>query len=504
MKRPWTLAELCEQSEVVASVISGDATFTDLCSDSRRVQPGQAFVVEPSPNKDTHQFLGDAFARGARAAVVHSESGFEAARATGFSALLLDESKGGFSDNIWKLAKVACGDPSRELKVIGITGTNGKTTTAWILREALIHLGMPCAYLGTLGYQSNGDREKGLNTTPFATDVQRRLRQAVDEGCQAIAMEVSSHALAQKRVDGVEFDVGVMTNFTQDHLDFHVTMEAYKEAKWRLFGDLREATNKPFMGVFNVDDPVAKEWSTKVPDSTTYGSIGGEFRLDWHEVRVDGLAMEIGYQGDHYRISHGLGGAFNLSNTLCAFATLHALGFDPSAAAEALSNVTPVPGRFESVKNEFGFGIIVDYAHTPDALERTLDTIRSLGAKRIIGLFGCGGDRDRSKRPIMAAAVGSRADLIILTSDNPRTEDPMQIIGDARSGLDPSLPIYEIPDRREAVVKAIELAEPGDVVLLAGKGHEDYQIIGTTRYPMDDKLLARDALEVRRAKSAAR
>lgn len=504
MNRTWTLSELCERAGVRPDATSGEDRFTELCSDSRRVEVNQAFVVEPSPNKDTHQFLGDAFARGARTAIVHSFPGFESARALGFSALLLDDSKGLFSDHIWKLAKVAYGDPSRELRVIGITGTNGKTTTAWILREALIHLGMPCAYLGTLGFQSTGEREKGLNTTPFATDVQRRLRQAVDEGCKAIAMEVSSHALAQKRVDGVEFDVGVMTNFTQDHLDFHVTMEAYKEAKWRLFGDLREATDKPFTGVFNVDDPVAKAWSTQVPESVTYGSTGGEFRLERSEVRVDGLAMEIDHQGDRYHISHGLGGAFNLSNTLSAFATLHALGIDLDAAAEALSNVTPVPGRFESVKNEFGFGIIVDYAHTPDALERTLDTIRALGAKRIIGLFGCGGDRDRSKRPIMAAAVGSRADLIILTSDNPRTEDPMQIIGDARSGLDPSLPIFEIPDRREAVEKAIELAEPGDVVLLAGKGHEDYQIIGTTRYPMDDKLLARDALEVRRAKSATR
>ncbi|HMS57073.1 MAG TPA: UDP-N-acetylmuramoyl-L-alanyl-D-glutamate--2,6-diaminopimelate ligase, partial [Fimbriimonadaceae bacterium] len=484
MERSWTLAELCEQAGVTGDAISGSAPFTDLCSDSRRISPTQAYVVEPSPNKDTHQFLSDARTNGAQAAIVHSQAGFEAATSMGFSALLLDEGKGAFSEGIWKLAKTAFGNPSRELKVVGITGTNGKTTTAWILREALIQLGSPCAYLGTLGYQSTGEREKGLNTTPFASDVQRRLRQAVDEGCKAIAMEVSSHALAQKRVDGVEFDFGVMTNFTQDHLDFHVTMEAYKEAKWRLFSDLREASSKEFKGVFNVDDPVAKAWSKVVPNAITYGTVVGDFRLGWHEVRVDGLAMEIEFRGDSYVIDHGLGGAFNLSNTLSAFATLHALGYDLSDAAEALSNVTPVPGRFESVPNEFGFGIIVDYAHTPDALERTLDTIRALGAKRIIGLFGCGGDRDRTKRPIMAAAVGLQSDIVILTSDNPRTEDPMQIISDARAGLNPSLPTYEIPDRREAVVKAIELAEPGDVVLLAGKGHEDYQIVGTTRYPM--------------------
>ena len=312
-------------------------------------------------------------------------------------------------------------------------------------------------------------------------------------------LEVSSHALEERRADGLAFDVGVFTNLSQDHLDFHPSMDAYQASKRRLFFDLPKQTDKPFAAAFNVDDPVGRRWSAEFAGpQVSYGLEAGELRGAAQEVRVDGLVLALSYLSHAATLRARLGGRFNVSNCLSATAALLALGYGLEEACVALAEASPVPGRFEAVPNDVGIGVLVDYAHTPDALDKLLDSARDLQPRRLITVFGCGGDRDRTKRPLMAHSASSRSDVCVLTSDNPRTEDPLAILQDVRQGVVAGAESYEIPDRPEAILRAIALAEPGDIVVIAGKGHEDYQIIGRTKHPMDDRVLARHALEARR------
>jgi UDP-N-acetylmuramoyl-L-alanyl-D-glutamate--2,6-diaminopimelate ligase len=504
------LSQLLRQADVEVADTFGDADVAGAQLDSRKCGPGTLFFCMPGTTNDSHGYLPAAQAAGASAAVVYSAQGLEAARNLGLPAVL----PGDVREAAWRLCDVLFGHPTRNMKVVGVTGTNGKTTTAWLVRDMLHALGMKSAYLGTLGFHLPDEERELPNTTPFAVDLYNLLAEARDKGVEALAMEVSSHALAERRADGVEFDVAVFTNLTQDHLDYHGTMEEYEAAKLRLFTELPLQSDKPFMAAFNVGDPVGRRWAERlrkvdrlgpdqvlryrlVPRLGASGALNPELDLEGEvrEIRIDRIRLvtQTRWEVDNGFIAP-LGGSYNTENLLSAVAAMQAMGFPLMDINDWGSQVRPVPGRFEAVPNEAGIGILVDYAHTPDALEKLLDAVRPLTSGRIITVFGCGGDRDRTKRPLMARAASERSDITVVTSDNPRTEDPQAILNDVLPGIAAGRESVAIIDRREAIAHAVRLARPGDVVVIAGKGHENYQIIGRTKVPMDDRELAKEAL----------
>lgn len=503
-----TLTALAELSNESRFLGSGDANVTSLQADSRAVAPGALFVAMPGMSTDTHGYLPSAVAAGAVAAIVHSSDGLEFAKSLGLAVIQLPTDKAEFGRAIWRFCDTFFDHPTRRMQVIGVTGTNGKTTTAWLLRDILTATGLTAGYLGTLGFQIPGLEAEVENTTPLVVELYNLLAVARDRGVEALAMEVSSHALADQRAEGVEFDAAVFTNLTQDHLDFHGTMEAYELAKWRLFTELPRFSSKSFRAAINADDPVGARWIEQskheiVPYSMQFLTNSKMVRLFPSSIRVDSMDLSPArwstatseYDRDERAtVRVPLGGNYNHANLTSAFAGALALGFSEDAIWSALPHVRPVPGRFEAVPNTKGFGVLVDYAHTPDALEKLLDAVRPLTSGRIITVFGCGGDRDKTKRPKMARAASLRSDVTVVTSDNPRTEDPSSILDEVMTGIIPGRESVSIVDRKEAVAHAIGLARPGDVVVLAGKGHENYQIIGKSKVPMGDRELAREAL----------
>jgi len=493
------LSELVAASNASLAQQSGDADVLRPIADSRKVQPGDLFFCMPSERTDTHALIKAASKAGATAAVLHSRAGIEHALVP---YVLPAGGELGFREAVWRLAHTLLGHPSRALKVVGVTGTNGKTTTAWILRDLLSACGTPAAYLGTLGYKDDAGSFEVGNTTPFAVDLANLLVDATARGAKALAMEVSSHALAERRADGTEFDAAVFTNLTQDHLDFHGSMERYADAKWRLFSDLPAQSDKSFTAAINIDDPIGAEWAARCSSPVIRYSLEASERASLtaaaESVGLDKIVLAFTWRGEVTEpAAIHLGGAYNVSNTLSAVAGMLALGFPIESVLDALPQVRPVPGRFEPVPNGLGIGIIVDYAHTPDALVKLLDAVRYLQPKRVITVFGCGGDRDGTKRPIMARAASERSDITVVTSDNPRTEDPATILAEVQAGIVAGATSVAILDRVEAVAYAVKIAQPGDAVVVAGKGHEDYQIIGHTKHPMDDRDLARRAIEAR-------
>ncbi len=476
-------------------VCGGDAEISRVCADSREVAKGDLFVCMPSASRDTHHFLTQAKKAGAVAAIVHSSSGLQYARALGLPALLVSPTGTRFNSVLGRICRHVLGDPTARMRVIGITGTNGKTTTAWILRQALSTLGRTADYLGTLGYGRGESSEPGANTTPFPVDLWNLFDRSAREGATDFVLEASSHALHERRLAGTRFDAGVYLNLSRDHLDFHGTMEAYADSKKLFFTEYAECSAKPFVAVLNIDDPVARAWQADLPCRIlSFGEADAELfvapiQISASEVK---LAWQIG--GDSGEFTAPLGGAFNAQNVAAAFATLIALGHGLEESAVALKQVKAAPGRFEPVANTRGFSVIVDYAHTPDALAGLLSAVRAVTQGRIICVFGCGGDRDPGKRPLMASVAAAGSDLAVLTSDNPRTEDPARIIADTQAGIPAGTEHIVIVDRRDAIHHAIQLARPGDAVVIAGKGHEDYQIVGKTKYPFDDRLVAQEAL----------
>jgi UDP-N-acetylmuramoyl-L-alanyl-D-glutamate--2,6-diaminopimelate ligase len=482
---------------VVASAAFGEAELTSMTLDSRQAKPGTLFVCMPGMSRDSHQFLAGAAEAGATAAIVHSSEGLAEARRLGLVVRQIEPAE--FNGAVAKLAAEFYDHPTRAMKVIGITGTNGKTTTAWLVRDMLAAMGMRAAYLGTLGFQTPGIDRELSNTTPFAVELMGLLAEARDDGVEALAMEVSSHALDQHRVDGVEFDAAVFTNLTQDHLDYHETMDRYEAAKFRLFDDIRLNSEKPWRGAVNIDDPVGLRWSKRGEFLTFGHRESAQLRGRGIDVTLDRIRMSLQIGDEPEVIAEAaLGGSYNVENLFSATAGVRVLTHRPiSEIAAAWSAVRPVPGRFEAVVNDQGIGILVDYAHTPDALEKVLDAVRPLTSGRIITVFGCGGDRDRTKRPRMARAASERSDLTVVTSDNPRTEDPQAILDEVQAGVLAGRDSVSIVDRAEAVRYAVVQARPGDVVVIAGKGHENYQIVGRTKFPMDDRELARAGLAAR-------
>jgi UDP-N-acetylmuramoyl-L-alanyl-D-glutamate--2,6-diaminopimelate ligase len=400
-------------------------------------------------------------------------------------------------------ASAVYGHPSFSLEVVGITGTNGKTTTAHLTRAAVDGaLGAPfCGVLGTVGHRYGDWSAPAEHTTPEADDIARAMAAMRRKGATHVAMEVSSHALDLGRVRAVHVRVAALTNLTQDHLDFHGSMKAYGEAKARLFTELG-----PGAAVLNVDDPFGRELAARVKAPLVRVSArpdaGGEADVAPREVRVDarGIRATVRTPAGDAVLDSRLVGAHNLDNLLLALGIAHALELDVARAAEALSREPAAPGRFERCDGPGDdLTVLVDYAHTPDALARALDAVRAACAGRVWCVFGCGGDRDPTKRGPMGEAVARRADVAIVTSDNPRTEEPGAIAGAVASGVRAAGvdPVVEL-DRRRAIDMAVRSASPGDAVLIAGKGHEDYQILGMVKHPFDDRVEARRALAARR------
>ena len=456
------------------------AAVTD---DSRLLRPGGLFVAVRGTDRDGHDYLGDVATRGAAAVVV------EDASRTALPALVVRDGRRAAAI----VAGEAFGTPAEGLTLVGVTGTNGKTTTGGMLRHLLDEPGARAASIGTLGVRVGSAGEvleggAGL-TTPGPIELQRVLRALVDfQGVRSVAMEVSSHSLDQRRVEGVRFHAAVFTNLTQDHLDYHRTMDAYLAAKALLVGHLRPGG----AAIVNADDP-AWRGLPPAPRTIRFGAASDDADVRARDIRYGDRGsewtLEIGAERHEVRLP--LIGAFNVENALGAAAAASAVGVPPATIAQRLSTLPQVPGRLEILHERPT--VLRDYAHTPDALERALDAVRPFTRRALILVFGCGGDRDRTKRPLMGTIAAKGADRIIITSDNPRTEDPERILDDIEEGLR-GRPHERVEDRREAIARAIELAGDGDVVLLAGKGHETYQIRGTTRLPFDERLIVHELM----------
>ena len=460
--------------------------------DSRQVQPGDVFIALKGLKAVGADFASDAIRRGAVAIVADRP----AAVASPVPWVVVADARAALAS----IAAEFYGHPSRAMQVVGITGTNGKTTTAYLLRAVFEAAGKKCGLLGTVTY-SVGDQEMPASrTTPEAPDVQRMFRQMFDAGCRACVMEVSSHALALRRVDDTTFAAGVFTNLTRDHLDYHGDMESYFAAKRRLFEMLPPGAP----GIINVDDPRGDTLKKTVSTPVTYAiNRPADVTPGPLTLSFEGLEFDARTPRGTVHVQSRLVGRPNVSNILASVATAVALDIPGSAIERGLGTLSGVPGRFELVSRPTDdVTVVIDYAHTDDALKNLLDTARPLAERRVITVFGCGGDRDRTKRPLMGAVATRLSDIVVITSDNPRTEDPVRIIEEIKRGIptasDRGAAVFSIVDRKEAIQFAIKKAEPGDLVLLAGKGHEQSQTIGSEALPFDEAAIAREALERRR------
>jgi UDP-N-acetylmuramoyl-L-alanyl-D-glutamate--2,6-diaminopimelate ligase len=455
--------------------------ITGLAFDDRLVEPGFLFFCVPGFTRDGHDFAADAVARGAAALVVQRPLGL------GVPEVVVDDVRAAMAP----IAARFHGDPTARLRLVGITGTNGKTTSAFLVRELLQAAGTPTALLGTVKSVIGGEEATLERTTPEAIELQAAFARAERAGDRACVMEASSHALELHRVDAIHWDVAVFTNLTQDHLDFHPTMEDYFAAKRKLF----EAG--PRVGIVNVDDPYGRRLAADF-DVVTVG-IDHDADLRATDVRTTLTGSTFVLDGVELRTP--LPGRFNVLNALGAIAAARALDVDDATIAAALARAGQVPGRFEPVDEGQGFAVLVDYAHTPDSLENVLRAAREIADGRVIVAFGAGGDRDRAKRPLMGAAAAAGADAVIVTSDNPRSEDPEAIIAEILAGIDrgrAGLTCEVEVDRRAAIRRAIGAADDGDVVVIAGKGHEQGQeLAGGRTVPFDDVTEAREALRAR-------
>lgn len=487
----WNLEKLLASSNVHAPPGAATVAIDALCYDSRRAAAGSLFFALPGVKEDGAKFAREAVARGASAIVSQTPlPGCEVPVA------LVPDARPAMAD----IARVFHGDPAASLRCVGITGTNGKTTTAFLVKHLLDSVNLRSGLLGTIRYVVGDESLPATHTTPESVDMQDLLARMRDAGNRSVAMEVSSHALVQQRVRGIEWDAAVFTNLTQDHLDYHRTMDAYFDAKALLFDTMFAQKTKRGKAIVNLDDRYGTRLLERFPKAVkpvTYGlGVKADFRAVSARSDVNGTQYQLEAKGRHYLVRMPLVGRFNVYNSLAALAAISSLGLELRAAVKALADAPQVPGRLERVPARRNFSVYVDYAHTDDALTNVLSTLRELGPRRLLVVFGCGGDRDRAKRPLMARAASSLADYAIVTSDNPRTEDPQRIIADILPGLRGSA--HEtIVDRRDAIFRAVSLAETGDIVLIAGKGHETYQELNGVRTPFDDVSVARNAIQAK-------
>jgi UDP-N-acetylmuramoyl-L-alanyl-D-glutamate--2,6-diaminopimelate ligase len=485
-----TLAALLErlsQADLIRSgsegggVRAGETTITSVTSDSRKAKPGALFVAVVGTEADGHAFAAKAAKAGAVAVVA------ERAVDVDVPVVQVTSSRSALAH----AAALLHGDPARELELMGVTGTNGKTTTSFLLHQMTEALGVKTGLIGTIETRIGEHAVPATHTTPGSEELHLLLRRMQRAGCTHVAMEVSSHALDQERVGAVPFAAAVFTNLTREHLDYHGTMDAYRAAKRRLF----ERLAPDAVAAVNADDAsraamadAARQCGARV---ITYGEGDADVRFSILDRGLSGLTLEL----DGARSSFALVGEFNAYNLAAAYATGLGMGWDAQAVRIALQGARPVPGRFEQFRSPDGRTVIVDYAHTPDALENVLATARAAmpdGSGRLWLLFGCGGDRDAGKRRPTAQIAERYADRCVVTSDNPRTEDPEAILADIRQGFDRPMDAAWIADRREALAYAARESAPGDVILVTGKGHEDYMIVGTEKVPFDDRAIVRD------------
>lgn len=480
---------------------SANLEIVGMTHDSRSVAPGSLFFALPSvtPGRAEEEaagggrFILQAVERGASAVVTSGD--IEVPRVT---MVRVQDPRAALAD----AAATFYGHPSLQLQTAGVTGTNGKTTVTFLLKHLLDVAERPCGLIGTVRYIVGPRELPAARTTPECDDVQRLLREMRAVNCRAAVMEVSSHALDQGRVRHVEFDAAIYTNLTQDHLDYHGTMDAYFAAKERLFTQTAGQKHKRGRAVINIDDRYGRRLLDRLEgkmEVITYGMASGAmFRAIDQRTDLHGTQYTLEANGKSYLVRLPLFGVFNVYNSLAALAAMHVLGHDVRKSVAALKDAPQVPGRLEMVPGSKSFKVFVDYAHTPDALENVLRTLRSLQPTRLITVFGCGGDRDRAKRAPMGRAAGEASDWCVVTSDNPRSEDPETICREVTAGLN-GHPHEVVLDRRAAIRRAVAMAQAGDIVLIAGKGHEDYQEFADRKVPFDDVSEAVSAIQGRAA-----
>lgn len=490
------LKTLFSPTQVLATDGDPETPVTSICTDSRRVSRGAVFFAMSGTRTDGHHYIEEAIDRGA-AAIVSELPGRHHCNA---AWVRVRDVRKALAD----AARRYHGNPQRELGIVGVTGTNGKTTVTYLTKYLLEKAGnVRSGLLGTVQYDLGERTLPAHRTTPDSAELYAMLGQMRDAGCRRVAMEVSSHGIDQHRVDGIPFTVACFTNLTQDHLDYHGDMETYFGVKARLFSG-NAGSEPPKNAVINVDDPYGRRLMAVIPRGTPVLTYGIERYADFkaEDVRLgpSGVEFRLVYPGGTAAVRSVLPGLYNVSNLLAAIANASVLGVDPAAAAAALEGFRGVPGRMERVSGSDGFAIFVDYAHTDDALRNALGMLRGITRSRLIVVFGCGGNRDRNKRPLMVKAVQEFADYSIATADNPRHEALEQIFADMRSGVDPAKAdrIGFVESRRRAIGLAIDACREGDVLLIAGKGHETYQEIQGTVHPFDDRSVARELLEIKR------
>lgn len=476
------LLKAIQSGNIISSELPATMEITNITQDTRQVAAGSCFVCVEGATVDGHQFVDEAIQKGA--SLIISQKPF--AHSLSVPVIQVPDTKKALA----KLSVAFYGDPTKKLKVVGVTGTNGKTTTTHMIAEVMEQLGHQTGIIGTMYNKIGAQKLPTINTTPDSLTLQRLLKEMNEAEVTHCAMEVSSHALVQGRVWGVDFDVAVFTNLSQDHLEYHHTMQEYFYAKSLLFsqlGNTYHEEQKRKTAIINIDD----SYGAKLPALTaanvlTYGTKGnGMIQAQNIEVSAQGTAFDLVFLGKTYPVRLKMIGLFNVYNALAAFASCYALGSEPKEIIQALAKTNGVKGRFELVPNDKEVTVIVDYAHTPDGLLNVLTTAQQFAKQEIYCVVGCGGDRDPSKRSVMADIAVEKATKPIFTSDNPRTEDPEKILDEMTSHLQ-SNQYQRIADRRQAIETALKQAQAGDVVLIAGKGHEDYQIIGTEKHHFDD------------------
>ena len=468
--------------DVDCGLLRENLTISSVTCDSRKVEKGSLFICISGEHFDGHDHAQESLEKGAAAVVCERDLGLDCQIIT---------------PNTRMAYGIICanwfGNPANSLKLIGVTGTNGKTTVTSLIKNVLTACGLKTGLIGTIQNEIGEEILPTDKTTPDAYDLQALFRKMADAGCEYTVMEVSSHALDQCRIGNIHFDVAVFTNLTQDHLDYHKTMEHYFAAKRRLF-DITE------VGVINIDDDYGRELSLSAGCSVVTCSLNNP-NADFYATNIecvsDGVSFHFSCNNIMSRIHFAMPGLYSVQNALAAAAVCREVGISIEKIAETLNNCTGVKGRSEIIPTGRDFTVICDYAHTPDGLLNILPSMKQFAKGRLITLFGCGGDRDKRKRPLMGEAAAQHSDFVIITSDNPRTEEPMAIIEDIIPGVEKfQTPYIVCPNRREAIAYAINHAQPGDVIVLAGKGHEDYQVIGTEKIHMDEREIVAEALRL--------
>ncbi|MHB1000957.1 MAG: UDP-N-acetylmuramoyl-L-alanyl-D-glutamate--2,6-diaminopimelate ligase [Armatimonadota bacterium] len=481
--------------ESINETINGthDPEISAITYDSRKVVPGALFVCIRGDNFDGHKFIGDAVTNGADAIIADDVTAIDILKSN-FPVVIVPDTRVALPI----LANQFFDYPSRKLKLVGVTGTKGKTTITYLLDAIFKQAGFGSGVIGTMGTRINGKPVPSNRTTPESVDLQELFSRMISDGVSAVAMEVSSHALIKHRTEGTEFDVAVYTNLTHEHLDFHNTLDEYFDAKMILFKEYPPKSAKKFSAVVNIDDPRGEMVCSLTEGSAiTYG-INNSADISASNIiaNAGGVSFDVTYWQGEFHVNMNLGGMFNVYNSLAAIGASIALGIGTDDIKAGLESIASVDGRFEAVKCGQDFDVIVDYAHTPDSLDNVLKSAKEISTGHLIVVFGCGGNRDRTKRPVMGRIAGDMADICIVTSDNPRKEDPDSIIAEIMAGVElcKGSIIETVTDRRDAIRRAIDLAETGDMVVIAGKGHETYQEFADHTIHFDDREVVREIL----------